>query len=275
MASAKRRRYSWPWKILVVLTLALVCFRQGGTWVAPGKASPVGHRPPRSRVLRRSWNVGPLGPVESAEAFRIYYLPFVEPLDIDGTIIDQLFGGWFGPFAPLLVGAVVFWIQGQIYAVRREQEGRVLGSAAKAVGDAAAATASGAAQSLTEKLQRVPAEQWLKLFLCLALDLAGDATFLLPGLGEVGDVAFAPFEALALRTLFGGTVISVVGFVEEALPFTDALPTATTGWVLQTLFSDSPLAKFLGIQPLPMNPETEKGESKGDSKGESKDTKKT
>jgi hypothetical protein len=111
--------------------------------------------------------------VESAEAFRIYYLPFVEPLDIDGTILDQLFGGWLGPFAPLLVGAIVFWIQGQIYAVRREQEGRVLGSAAKAVGDAAAATASGAAQSLTEKLQRVPAEQWLKLFLCLALDLAG------------------------------------------------------------------------------------------------------
>ena len=111
--------------------------------------------------------------MESAEAFRIYYLPFVEPLDIDGTILDQLFGGWLGPLAPLLVGAIVFWIQGQIYAVRREQEGRVLGSAAKAVGDAAAATASGAAQTLTEKLQRVPAEQWLKLFLCLALDLAG------------------------------------------------------------------------------------------------------
>ena len=178
MASAKRRRYSWPWKILV-LTLALVCFSQGGTsWVAPRKASPVAgpgqvRSPGSTRVLRRSWNIGPLGPVESAEAFRIYYLPFVEPLDIDGTILDQLFGGWLGPFAPLLVGAIVFWIQGQIYAVRREQEGRVLGSAAKAVGDAAAATASGAAQSLTEKLQRVPAEQWLKLFLCLALDLAG------------------------------------------------------------------------------------------------------
>lgn len=217
-----------------------------------------------------------MGPVESAEAFRIYYLPFVEPLDIDGTILDQLFGGWLGPLAPLLVGAIVFWIQGQIYAVRREQEGRVLGSAAKAVGDAAAATASGAAQSLTEKVQRVPAEQWLKLFLCLALDLAGDATFLLPGLGEVGDVAFALFEALALRTLFGGTVISLLGFAEEALPFTDALPTATTGWVLQTLFSDSPLAKFLGIQPLPNETaQTKPKDAKGETKGESKDTKKT
>ena len=37
--------------------------------------------------------------------------------------------------------------------------------------------------------------RWLKLLLCVAIDLAGDATFLLPGLGELGDLAFAPFEA--------------------------------------------------------------------------------
>lgn len=130
---------------------------------------------PGSKVIRHSWSTGPLGPVESADAFRIYYLPFVEPLEIEGNILDQLFGGWFGPLAPLLLGVVIFWVQGQINAVRREQEGRVIGSAAKAVGDAAAKTASGAAQSLSEKLQRVPGEQWLKLFLCLPLDLAGVA----------------------------------------------------------------------------------------------------
>ena len=126
-------------------------------------------------------------------------------------------------------------------------------------------------------IQHVTAIQHAADTACMQHATAGDATFLLPGLGEVGDVAFAPFEALALRTLFGGPVISVLGFAEEALPFTDALPTATTGWVLQTLFSDSPLAKFLGIQPLP-NPETATTvttKEKGDSKGESKDTKKT
>lgn len=89
----------------------------------------------------------------------------------------------------------------------------------------------------------------------------GDATFLLPGAGELGDLAFAPFEALALRSLFGGGLLSILGFAEEALPFTDALPTATTGWVLQTLFSDSPLAQLLGIQPLEMDtPNTKKPE---------------
>ena len=84
------------------------------------------------RTQRHSWTAGPLGPVESAAAFRIYYLPFVEPLDIDGNLLDQLFGGWFGPVAPLILGVVVFWVQGQINAIRREQEGKVLSGAAKA-----------------------------------------------------------------------------------------------------------------------------------------------
>ena len=135
----------------------------------------------RGRIQARSWRVGPLGPVESAAAFRIYYLPFVEPLDIDGNLLDQLFGGWFGPVAPLLLGVLVFWIQSQINAIRREQEGKVLSTAAKAVGSAAQGAASSAATSLSERLLSLRKEQWLKLLICLAIDLAGDATFLLPG----------------------------------------------------------------------------------------------
>lgn len=95
----------------------------------------------------------------------------------------------------------------------------------------------------------------------------------MPGAGELGDLAFAPLEALALRTLFGGTVISILGFAEEALPFTDAIPTATTGWVLQTLFSDSPAAQFLGIQPL--KEKSEESAPKADAKTDAKETKKT
>ncbi|CAE7424674.1 unnamed protein product [Symbiodinium natans] len=215
------------------------------------------------RTQRHSWTAGPLGPVESAAAFRIYYLPFVEPLDIDGNLLDQLFGGWFGPVAPLILGVVVFWVQGQINAIRREQEGKVLSGAAKAAGAAAKGAAEGAAVSIAEKLASVPGEQWLKLVVCVVLDLAGDATFLLPGLGEFGDVAYAPVEAFALRFLFGGTGLSVLGFIEEALPFTDAVPTATTGWVLQTLFSDSPLAQLLGVQPLGSKEKDSKDPKKG------------
>jgi len=98
--------------------------------------------------------------------------------------------------------------------------------------------------------RRSAEEQWLKLVLCLAIDFAGDATYLFPGLGEAADIAYAPLEALALRTLFGGNLIAALGFVEEALPFTDVIPTATIGWLLQTFASDNPVTAFLGIQPL-------------------------
>ena len=101
------------------------------------------------RVARRTWRLGPLGPAESADAFRIYFLPFVAPLDVDGSLLD------LGPAAPLLIGAVVFFVQQQINGLRREAEGKALGSAAGAVRDKAAE----ATQSLTERLQRVPSEQ--------------------------------------------------------------------------------------------------------------------
>jgi hypothetical protein len=35
--------------------------------------------------------------------------------------------------------------------------------------------------------------------------------------------------------------------VEEALPFTDVVPTATLAWVLETFFADTGLAKILGL----------------------------
>lgn len=189
-------------------------------------------------IRRAAVQWGPLGPAEAAQAFRIYYLPFVDPVDLDiafGTQFLQL----FGPIAPMFVLAVGFWIQSNINSVRREQEGKVVGAAAAAAGNA-----------ISERLAEVPTEQWLKLVLCLAIDLAGDATYLFLGLGEAGDLAYAPLEAFALKTLFGGNLIALLGFVEEALPFSDALPTATVGWVLQTLFPANPFTTFLGIRPL-------------------------
>ena len=113
--------------------------------------------PRSSPSRRRSWTLGVLGPTESASAFRIYFLPFVEPLDVDASLLDL--SGALGPLAPLLLGALVFLVQQQINAVRREAEGKAFGSAAGAVRDAAAQKASEATQSLAERLQRVPAEQ--------------------------------------------------------------------------------------------------------------------
>jgi uncharacterized membrane protein YciS (DUF1049 family) len=86
-----------------------------------------------------------------------------------------------------------------------------------------------------------------KLILCIAIDVIGSASELVPVLGEVTDVVWAPIAGLALRSLFGSNIVFALEFTEEFLPFTDILPLATLCWVVDTFFSDSDLAKALGL----------------------------
>eukprot|EP00929_Paragymnodinium_shiwhaense_P102325 TRINITY_DN65541_c0_g1_i1.p1 TRINITY_DN65541_c0_g1~~TRINITY_DN65541_c0_g1_i1.p1 ORF type:complete len:288 (+),score=32.33 TRINITY_DN65541_c0_g1_i1:66-929(+) len=236
----------------------------GLSWMAPWQAAPLrGVSRGRAALCERSphgqsakipatrraairW--GPLGPAEAANAVKIYLLPFVDPIEVDNPATEQLVN-FAGPLAPLILGLLALWIQGQINNFRREQEMKVAGEVAKATGSAVAGAAGAAATGVAGTLANVAPQQWAKLVLCLALDVAGDATFLLPGIGELGDVVFAPLQALALRSLFGGFGLPLLGAVEEILPGTDVIPSATTGWVLQTFFSQSPIAGFLGIEP--------------------------
>merc|ERR1719386_274628 len=51
-------------------------------------------------------------------------------------------------------------------------------------------------------LRAVKANMVLKLFCCLLIDTIGFATYLLPGIGELGDVAWAPIQAVLLLYLF-------------------------------------------------------------------------
>lgn len=66
-----------------------------------------------------------------------------------------------------------------------------------------------------------------KLILCIAIDVIGSASELVPVLGEVTDVVWAPIAGLALRSLFGSNIVFALEFTEEILPFTDILPLAT------------------------------------------------
>ena len=82
------------------------------------------------------------------------------------------------------------------------------------------------------------------LAMCLALDIAGDATFFLPG-GDVGDIIWAPASALAIKSLFGSDLLASLMFVKEALPLTDALPLATLAWLARYGFPGSAAARAL------------------------------
>merc|ERR1719330_1769940 len=88
----------------------------------------------------------------------------------------------------------------------------------------------------------------VKLIACLGLDLMGDATYFVPGLGEGLDVAWAPAQAIALKMMFRYTALPALGFTEEILPGTDIMPSATLGWLLEVLAPDNGCTRAIGIR---------------------------
>lgn len=74
------------------------------------------------------------------------------------------------------------------------------------------------------------------LVFCILMDLIGYASFTLPGMGEFGDVLWAPVSAFLFYKTFGGWKGAFGGlfnFAEEILPFTDFIPTFTIAWAWQ------------------------------------------
>lgn len=73
------------------------------------------------------------------------------------------------------------------------------------------------------------------LVFCILMDLIGLATYAIPGLGEFGDILWAPISALIFFRTFGGTKGMLGGmfnFVEELLPGFDFIPTFTIMYFL-------------------------------------------
>lgn len=82
------------------------------------------------------------------------------------------------------------------------------------------------------KKKKLPA-----LSLCILLDLAGLASYLLPVAGEMADLVWAPISGVIFYFLFGkkkfGMLGGILSFLEEILPGTDFLPTFTIGWLIR------------------------------------------
>ncbi len=65
---------------------------------------------------------------------------------------------------------------------------------------------------------------------CILMDALGCVSFVIPGIGEFADVIWAPLSAYIFFKSFGGkigTIGAVLNFIEEALPFTDIIPSFT------------------------------------------------
>ena len=70
-----------------------------------------------------------------------------------------------------------------------------------------------------------------KLAGCIVIDMVGTSSGLVPIIGGLSDVIWAPIAALLLRSLYGSNVVFALEFAEEVLPFTDILPLATIWYV--------------------------------------------
>lgn len=78
-----------------------------------------------------------------------------------------------------------------------------------------------------------------KLLIGLLLDGIGMISFSIPFLGEFSDVVWAPIAAFIMSRMYRGRVgrvASILTFVEEALPFTDVIPSFTITWIYTYFF---------------------------------------
>ena len=78
-----------------------------------------------------------------------------------------------------------------------------------------------------------------KLLLGLLLDGVGMISFSIPLIGEFSDVIWAPVAAFIMTRMYKGRVgrvASVLTFIEEALPFTDIIPSFTLTWIYTYYF---------------------------------------
>jgi len=72
----------------------------------------------------------------------------------------------------------------------------------------------------------------LKLVLSIIIDIIGVSSYAIPGLGEFTDFGWAPLQGYLIQRMYGIPFLSCVGVVEEILPFTDWIPTATIAFFI-------------------------------------------
>ena len=120
--------------------------------------------------------------------------------------------------------------EGALIPARGEPENRRSSSSAPRGDDPSSARAASSSSG----------EREIKLLLSLLIDLVGYASFGIPGVGEVGDIGWAPVSGILITYLYGNALLGGLGFIEELLPGADFIPTATIGWLITYYGQSSP-----------------------------------
>ncbi|MGL4582391.1 MAG: hypothetical protein ACRCVU_05360 [Flavobacterium sp.] len=75
--------------------------------------------------------------------------------------------------------------------------------------------------------------KYRQLFIGILMDLIGCLSYVIPGVGEIADVVWAPISAYILAKMYPGKigkVAAIVNFIEELSPGFDFIPTYTITW---------------------------------------------
>jgi hypothetical protein len=68
------------------------------------------------------------------------------------------------------------------------------------------------------------------LWASIGIDALGMASYIIPALGEFGDIIIAPITAVLIYMVHQTKAGAIAGFTEEILPMTDFIPTASIIW---------------------------------------------
>lgn len=90
---------------------------------------------------------------------------------------------------------------------------------------------------LIKKYKRI---KYTKLIAAIIIDLIGSTSYLLPVLGEVGDIVWGLLSGgILMFALFPNHKIgATVNVVEEILPGTDIVPTASILWLMDYMINN-------------------------------------
>lgn len=75
----------------------------------------------------------------------------------------------------------------------------------------------------------------VQLMLSVLFDFIGMVTYMIPLIGEFGDLLWAPIQGMFIYAMVGaeryGWFLVCLGFAEEILPMTDFVPSCTIAWI--------------------------------------------
>ncbi|MDH7445814.1 hypothetical protein [Aquimarina sp. 2201CG14-23] len=95
-------------------------------------------------------------------------------------------------------------------------------------------------------------EKHKKLGLSILFDIIGVVTssYVIPIIGDVGDVIWAPLAAILMTRMYKGNVGKAAGvftFIEEAIPGLDVIPTFTIMWVYTYVFKKQSIKDIIEV----------------------------